>query len=227
VSVPEAAVAHPWWDLGSRRAYWHLYLWGLGDGRLQQLYPEHCYRSWPCSVEVLAALPVVAMVLWIVSKVLGLGSVSLSFFATWVLAVALAVVEMDMLGSVVADRWFWRAVKSESLQGWTRARAAMEAALVLMCCEAGRLDDHLRHPNGCWTDICLRVDFFGGSVPAARRAWKKTYALKFAGYVLYGLVGQWLWVNCGMGTEGVSISTLVLVVHSILLAFLGSLFVWR
>ena len=127
MSVPEAAVTHSWWDEGSCRAYWHFYLWGKGDGRLQQLYPEHCYPSWLCSVEVLGALPLVALVLWIVSKALGLGSVSLSFLASWLLAVALAVVEMDMLGNVAADRWFWRAVKSESLQGWARAQAAMEA----------------------------------------------------------------------------------------------------
>ena len=63
----------------------------------------------------------------IVSKGLGVGSVPLPFLATWLLAVTLAVVEIDMLRNVVADRWLWRAVKSESLQGWARARAAMEA----------------------------------------------------------------------------------------------------
>jgi hypothetical protein len=224
-SVPEAAVTHPWWDEGCRRAYFHFYLWGKGDGRLQQLHPEHCYRSWPCSVEMLVAMPLV-MMMWIVSKVLGVGSVSLSFLATWLLVVALAVVEIDMLGNVVADRWLWRTVKSESLQGWARARAAMEGALVLICCEAGRLDYHLRYPRGCWTDIGLRFDFFCGCLPAARRAWTKTYALKFVGYMFYGLVGQWLWLSGRLGSEGRLITKLILLVHSLLLAFLGSLFVW-
>ena len=96
---------------------------------------------------------------------------------------------------------------------------------MLICCEAGRLTYHLRHPRGCWTDICLRVAFFYGCVPAARRAWKKTYALKFAGYVLYGLVGQWLWLSDRMGSGGL-IAKLVLLAHSILLAFIGLFSVW-
>ncbi len=218
VGVPEATVTHPWWIEGSRRAYWRFFLWGKGDGRLQKFYPEHCYRSWLHSAEMMLAVTVPVLVV----LTLGFGRpLGPPWLATWWLCTVLAVLEVDMLGNVLADMVFLRPVHSNSLRGWARWRASMEAALVLLYAEAGRLEYHLTHPQGQWRSVGKRVDFYCGRLPEARRAWKKTYAVKFVGYVVYGVLGQWLVGSLGHGGRGAGV--VVLAVHAALVAFVGSL----
>ena len=196
-SAYAAAVTHPWWTNG-KRSYWHFHMWGLGDGRLQKLYPEHCYRSAPCAVETLAF--VLAALALVVGPAAWLGLLGPDMTPRDVLTLAalivLGVVEVDMLGNVFADRLLLRPVNSGSLSPWRRALGAMEAALILDFAELSRLQYHLCHRNGRLADIGVRFDFYCGTIPSARRAWKATYALKFPGFVVYGIVVQ-VWLATG------------------------------
>lgn len=198
-SAHAAAVTHPWWTNG-RRSYWHFRMWGLGDGRLQKLYPEHCYRSAPCAIETLAVVMAALALAWLATYFGGLAGRHLT--PQWVLQlaalIALGVLEVDMLGNVLCDRFLLRPVNSESLCGWPRAMAAMESALILTACELGRLQYHLCHRNGRLRDIGVRFDFYCGKIVSARRAWQVTYAVKFVGFVLYGVLAQ-VWLVMGYG----------------------------
>lgn len=222
-SAYPAAVTHPWWTNG-QRSYWHFRMWGLGDGRLQKLYPEQCYRSAPCAVETLAF--VLAALALLIGPAAYLGLLGPAVTPRGVLALAalivLGVIEVDMLGNVFADRLLLRAVNSDSLGPWRRALGAMEAALILGFAELGRLQYHLCHRNGRLADVGVRFDFYCGKIPGARRAWKATYALKCVGFVLYGIVAQ-VWLAMGHGACWAPLWTATALLHAGCVAFLASL----
>jgi GT2 family glycosyltransferase len=229
-----AAAVHPWWTDG-RRSYWHFRMWGLGDGRLQKLYPEQCYRSAPCAVETLLAVAVVGLAPFWLAAYSGLLAGSPMVTPRWVLQLAaiifLGVLEVDMLGNVLCDRLLLRVVNSESLGGWRRTLGAMEAALILGFAELGRLQYHLRHPNGRLRDIGVRFDFYCGKIPRARRAWQLTYALKFVGFLVYG-IGVQVWWVASLGRHGGPWGLSLLpwmataLLHTGCVAYLASLMFW-
>lgn len=222
VGVPEAAVTHPWWTNG-RRSYWHFHMWGKGDGRLQKLYPENTYRSCFNVVETLLLVMIVLLVLWAI----GLTSMSFPSVLYFYILIAMGIWEMDMVGNVLCDRFLLRAINSESLRGWRRWLGAMEASFIMAACELGRLQYHLTHPNGRLRDIGVRFDFFCGEIAGARRAWKVTYALKFLGFLLYGIWMQWyfFYLGPGKGETGNWAYWTICGFHTAFVLFIGSLFV--
>ncbi len=57
-NLPAARCLHPWWNNG-QVAISRFYGWAKGDALLVDLYPEHCYRSYPNGLEVMLLLIII------------------------------------------------------------------------------------------------------------------------------------------------------------------------
>lgn len=55
---PNAVVHHPWWN-GGRRSYRRFSRWAYGDSQLPELHPQHRWRNFPNTAELLFSLLVV------------------------------------------------------------------------------------------------------------------------------------------------------------------------
>ena len=57
---PNAVVHHPWWN-GGRRSYRRFSRWAYGDSQLPELHPQHRWRNFPNTAELLMSLLLVIL----------------------------------------------------------------------------------------------------------------------------------------------------------------------
>jgi len=166
-AVPSAFVDHPWWFNGARD-YSRFMRWSFGDSLLHDLHPEHCYRSAPNAVEVLA---------------LGVPVAALAAAATASLAPVAALVIGVPLGEVVAEF-----ARLAALKGWPECLYCGETVLIRSSNDVGRLAMQLR--LGRWRGVCERWDHFcNGEHIAYHKRWA---ALKLATHLVAAGIVAWL-----------------------------------
>ena len=143
-AVPGAYVEHPWWG-GGRRGYRRFFRWGFGDMRLPRLHPKHRYYGLPGTVEMLLfGTPAVACAEY--AGILGGGAA-----AAYACSVA--------AGEFAGERRRARMARPDA-----SARSSVEATLVRLSNEAGKLAGVLRHGELS----CLFARFDYGNWSTAR-----------------------------------------------------------
>ncbi len=137
--VPGAIVTHPWWN-GGRRHYRRFFRWAYGDSALPTLHAAFRFRAPPTLVEAVAlAVPPLA---------------ALVSAGTVVPLRALAVLMAMMTVEFGVD--YGKLVARGARVG---IRTSMEATLVRMINDLGRLVGHVRAAR--IAGLCERFDYFG------------------------------------------------------------------
>jgi GT2 family glycosyltransferase len=164
VTVPNAAVNHPWWGGGTRQ-YRRFARWAYGDSRLPGLFPEFKYRNFPNMIEATALGVCVLLIIGVLNPkfVLGVG---------WVIA-------LGFLAEFGFETW------SVARRGIGSFRTGVESSLVRLSNEVGRVIGNLQrgHVGG----FCERFDYFttGKSIPYERKAARTKFGVFVLGFLAF------------------------------------------
>jgi hypothetical protein len=197
-NLPAAQCRHPWWNEG----YVHVNRfrgWATGDSLLLDLYPHHCYRSWPNGMEVIVFLTLfhVAWGIWRQlgwqHSLLGGGSVSvcttgspyavlvpvLVSFVSSVIVTFVLDVAMEMV-SIFSERHSYL----REVQGWDRLWCGLVGTVLYRI--GGADYGHVLVPlrRGSWRHLCLRFDWWCGLYPEEPRQVRSREFWRFLVFVL-------------------------------------------
>lgn len=158
LTLPEAAVHHPWWGDG-RRQYRRFGRWAYGDSQLPQLHPQYRYLNLPNMAES----GFLGLLLFMILAPLH------PRFA-WDAAGSLV---LAVLSECVVESF--RAIRS----GRGSIRTGVESALVRLSNEIGRLVGNIR--RGHVSGICERFDYF--TTGESKAFERKVAALKLGVFI--------------------------------------------
>lgn len=176
-NLPEARCSHPWWDQGyvcSSRFRG----WAQGDSILVDLYPEHCYYSFPNGLEMMLFATVCHIVVGFLYMTFGELSSLVFWLKSWIIFI-LITFSFDVL----LELW---SIQKEAktylpdVQGFDRLWCGLVGIILYRICGADI--GHVLMPlynRGSLKHICKRFDWWCGLYPEKKESIRQRERVRF------------------------------------------------
>lgn len=205
-NLPTAKCRHPWWNGG--RVHINRFLgWATGDSFLLDLYPQHCYRSWPNGMEIIVFLMLLHIGWWLLAQWPWLHDGYMFVDAVgvcpspWAMSVKVLMSLLSTVSMIVAldvtmeliSIFSERASYFPEIQGWDRLWCGLVGTVLYRI--GGADVGHVLIPmlRGSWRHICLRFDWWCGLYPDEP---KQVQSREFGRFLVF--VGGLAMVYCYM-----------------------------
>lgn len=157
-NLPAAVCTHPWWNDG-KVAISRFIGWAKGDSYLIDLYPQHCYRSWPNGLEMMLFM----MLVWGGCWISGLCNLIIAgtFLLLSLSVIFLVDVIMELFMIMIEDASY-----ESPLQGFERLSSGLVGVITYRFLGADW--GHVVYPllSRCSLHhFCLRYDWWCGLYP--------------------------------------------------------------